>query len=267
MADEEMTSRARSFDHGASAYERLRPHYPAELFDDLVATAGGRLGRGVLEVGAGTGRATLPLARRGFRLQVVDPSADMLRVLRESLDDEGLLGSVALRRATFEEVTPEDGLFAVVVAAQSFHWADAATRWARLASLLTDDGLAFLFWNGWQLDPESHDLNGVLRAYEGHAAGLVPDVDDFRGGASWAEEEIAAEPLLDVPVLTKYAWDWRLGVEDYLGLLGTVSEYAVAGPDVRRALFGALRPALGDQVLLRGRTTLLAVGRAPGSPH
>jgi len=256
-----MSKRARSFEVGAATYERVRPEFPEALFDDLVATAGRRVERGVLEIGAGTGRATLPLARRGLQVQVVEPSADMVRVLAGRLAAEGLQDSVVTRRATFEEVSFDEGPFGVVVAAQSFHWADPHSRWNRLASLLAGDGLAFLFWNGWQLDPSRHDLEAVRAAYDRAGAGVVPDIDDHRGAASWAEQEVADEPLLEMAATTTYGWGRTLPVTDYLDLLATTSQYAVADAVVRRQLFDSLGPVLGATVELTGRTVLLTVRR------
>lgn len=119
-----------------------------------------------------------------------------LRLLAGRLQAENLQDAVALRQATFEDVAPDEGPFGVVVAAQSFHWTDPETRWSRLASLLGKDGVAFLFWNGWQLDPTHHDLEGVRQVYRRDGGTLVPGIDDHRGETNWAEDEIATEPLL-----------------------------------------------------------------------
>src|SRR5437762_2398315 len=56
----------RTFDSTAERYDAARPAYPEELFDDLVDLTGLQPGARLLEVGCGTGKATLPLLRRGF---------------------------------------------------------------------------------------------------------------------------------------------------------------------------------------------------------
>lgn len=56
----DLMKRAKSFENGAADYERWRPEFPTQLFDDIRAAAGSRMSGRVLEVGAGTGRATLP---------------------------------------------------------------------------------------------------------------------------------------------------------------------------------------------------------------
>src|SRR6267143_6546045 len=49
-----------TFDEAAELYDRARPGYPPELFDDLANLGGLHPGARVLEIGSGTGKATLP---------------------------------------------------------------------------------------------------------------------------------------------------------------------------------------------------------------
>ena len=258
VVDDDMSLLARSFERGAGAYERWRPEFPAALFDDVAEIAGSRLSGRVLEIGAGTGRATLPLLARGASVDVVEPSADMLAVLSGRLAAAGLDGRCRLRRATFEDVDPS-AVYDVVVAAQSFHWADPTTRWSRLASLLRGGGHGFLFWNGWLLDGAAHDLDAVRQLYAVRGQGLAADVDDHRAQTAWAESEIEAVQGLALAEARTYAWDRRLPVDGYLGLLRTVSQYAVADAAVREPLLASLREVLGGEVALRGATRLLHV--------
>lgn len=66
------------FDRAAADYQRTRPVCPPQLFDDLTGLAGleagdrgtGGPGDRVIEIGCGTGQATVPLAGRGL---AVDP--------------------------------------------------------------------------------------------------------------------------------------------------------------------------------------------------
>jgi len=48
-----------TFDTVAALYDRARPRYPSALFDDLADLAGIGSGARVLEIGPGTGQATL----------------------------------------------------------------------------------------------------------------------------------------------------------------------------------------------------------------
>ena len=151
----------------------------------------------------------------------------------------------------------------VVIAAQSFHWADPGTRWSRLGSLIRPEGRAFLLWNGWAINPATHDIAAVERIYQAQGTGLQPDTGDHRSQTSWAESEINAEPGLALVGADHYSWDWRLPIQDYLGLMTTTSQYAVADAASRHQLFASLAAALGPQVDLKGRTVSHVV--APSS--
>jgi len=66
-----MTWRRTAFEEIPELYDRARPTYPEEIFDDLATLAALPEGARIVEIGCGPGKATLPLARRGFRVTCV----------------------------------------------------------------------------------------------------------------------------------------------------------------------------------------------------
>ena len=94
-----MGARALSFGSVATAYERYRPGYPAELVDDVLAYARQPV-RAALEVGAGTGKATRVFAQRDIALTATEPDAAMVRELRKHVP-----WTVTIVRAAFEDLT------------------------------------------------------------------------------------------------------------------------------------------------------------------
>jgi SAM-dependent methyltransferase len=95
------------FGEVAESYHHARPDYPAELIADVVAWAGGP-GAAALEVGAGTGKATIPLARSGLSVVALEPSRDMADVLRRETAD---LPRVSVVDAGFEDWEPTASAF------------------------------------------------------------------------------------------------------------------------------------------------------------
>jgi 16S rRNA A1518/A1519 N6-dimethyltransferase RsmA/KsgA/DIM1 with predicted DNA glycosylase/AP lyase activity len=61
-----------TFDSVAGLYQDARPDYPAELYSDLLAITAIAPPAHLLEIGCGPGKATLPLARMGFRVTAVE---------------------------------------------------------------------------------------------------------------------------------------------------------------------------------------------------
>src|SRR4029450_9212770 len=74
-----------TFDEDAERYDRARPGYPSAVFDDLAELAGIGPGCRVLEIGCGTGQATVPLAERGCQIVAVELGAGLAAVARRNL--------------------------------------------------------------------------------------------------------------------------------------------------------------------------------------
>ena len=60
------------FDGAAGDYQRTRPVCPPQLFSDLIDLAALDAGDRVIEIGCGTGQATVPLAERGLSVTAVE---------------------------------------------------------------------------------------------------------------------------------------------------------------------------------------------------
>lgn len=118
-----------TFDAVAEDYQRVRPTYPAEVFDDLVALARLSPGARLLEVGCGTGQATLPLAERGFNIVAVELGERMASLTRRRAVG---FPAVHVLRGAFEDWEPAGAdEFDAVVSFAAFHWVDPRLRYAK----------------------------------------------------------------------------------------------------------------------------------------
>jgi SAM-dependent methyltransferase len=80
----------------------------------------------VLDLGCGTGRHLLYLARRGFSVYGLDNSPEAIRLTRQRLEEEGLRAELRLQSMT-EGLPYEDGYLDAVISVQVIHHADIAT--------------------------------------------------------------------------------------------------------------------------------------------
>ncbi len=104
----------------------------------------GRTDRPVLEVGTGTGRVALELARHGHDVVAVDPSAAMLRRARAKAEDEGLDVRFIEGRVTDLSLEAEMYGFVVVGADVFLYCEEGEEQLATLRALagcLTFDGV------------------------------------------------------------------------------------------------------------------------------
>lgn len=141
MADVRLHLRT-TFDGDALLYDEVRPGYPEALFDDVVSLSGIPSGGRILEIGCGTGQATVPLARRGYRILCVELGDNLVAVARRNLKDYPL---VEIRTGDFEEWPLEAGTFDLAVSATAFHWLDPPVAYRKVANALTPGGALALF--------------------------------------------------------------------------------------------------------------------------
>src|SRR5438067_2038100 len=130
MHDSERHRLRGGFDDDAVAFDRTRPVCPPELFDDLVRLGNLATGAQLVEVGAGTGQATLPLAERGLALTAIELGPELAEVAGAKL---ARFESVKVLTGSFEAWEHLGAVFDVVVTFNSLHWVDPELRYANTA--------------------------------------------------------------------------------------------------------------------------------------
>lgn len=126
-----------TFDQDAERYDRARPGYPSALFGDLAELACVGPGCRVLELGCGTGQASVPLAERGCELVAVELGAGLASVARRKL---ARFPNVRVEVAAFEVWPLPVEAFDMVLAATAFHWLDPRVRVVKSARALRPGG-------------------------------------------------------------------------------------------------------------------------------
>ncbi|MDO0909401.1 class I SAM-dependent methyltransferase [Streptomyces sp. DT2A-34] len=258
---------SRTFDEDAELYDRARPGYPPELFDDLAEVAGTGPGCRVLEVGAGTGKATLPLAERGCRITAVELGADMAAVARRNLAG---FETVEIVTADFETWPLPQEPFDAVVSATAFHWIDPAVRMARAADALRPGGaLAVVATQHVAGGSEDFfvEVQGCYECFDPHTTpGLrlpaAADVD-----TSDHADEVARSGRFGPVIFRRYVWDLTYTTAEYLAVLRTYSGHRALSPQAREGLLeciaGLIDRRYGGRVTKRYLTELRVSRTAP----
>lgn len=99
------------------------PHEDVSIVVQLLRERGATT---ILDLGCGTGRHVVYLARSGFSVFGLDNSPEGIRVTRQWLEEEGLDADLRLQSMT-ERLPYEDGFFDAVISVQVIHHADIAT--------------------------------------------------------------------------------------------------------------------------------------------
>ena len=137
-----------TFDRVAELYDRARPRYPAQLYDDLVGIAGIEPGARVLEVAPGPGIVTVELARRGFDVTGVELGANLAAVAQRNL---AAFPNARVEVARFEDWALPPEPFDLVCCATAFTWLDPELRRSKTAEALRSGG-CLAIWDTLHVD-------------------------------------------------------------------------------------------------------------------
>ncbi len=237
-----------TFDGAALLYDEARPGYPQALFDDLASLSGIPSRGRILEIGCGTGQATVPLARRGYEVLCVELGENLAAVARHNLAGHP---GVEVRVGTFEEYPLPEGYFDLIVSATAFHWLDPAVAYPKAARSLKPGGAIALFWNEHVHSDASGGFFGATqRVYEREAPEIF---DGDYGGPPRPDEmpdrtkEIENSGFFDTPVLRRYTWDQAYDAAEYVRVLDTYSGHRNLDDDTRGRLFRGIGRLIDEE--------------------
>ena len=218
-----MPARARSFGGVAEQYERARPGYPEDAVDWLVGEA-----RSVVDLAAGTGKLTRQLVARGLDVTAVEPSAEMLALLRRRVP-----AATSIEGSAEEIPLPESVADAVLVA-QAFHWFDRPAALREIARVLRPGGVLGLVWND-----RDDEVPWVARLSRLIGSEQDPESDPV--------EEIQPTGLFGPVEEKRFRLEHRLDRETLLDLVASRSYVAVQPPEGRAEILAAVS-ALFDEL-------------------
>lgn len=248
-------------------YHAARPPYPETTWQALRERAGLSPGIDILEIGAGTGLATLPmLAHDPARLVAIEPDTRLATFLTRSVADPRL----DVIPDSFEDADLAPASFDLMVSATAFHWLDAVPALARVHNLLRQGGAVALVWNVFgdasRPDPfheaTTHLFEGHRVSTSGGGSGRPPFALDADARlADFAAAGFNADP----PQFER--WPLSLDPDGVRALYATYSNVtALPAPDQARlldALFEVAAQQFAGRVERNMTTAIYTARRAP----
>src|SRR3989344_1196173 len=156
----------RTFEKISSLYDKARINYPAQLIKDIIAYSGIRQNGKILDVGCGTGQATLLFAQRGYDITGLDVGQEMVDIAKKKCSS---FPKVKFKVGTFEDAEFSDSSLDVITSGMAWHWINPKSREEKAYKILRSGGTLALFWSH-QRKGESNfvkDVGKVLDKYGG----------------------------------------------------------------------------------------------------
>ena len=247
-----------TFDEVAELYDDVRPGYPEALVDDVLALseipAGGRL----LEIGCGTGQATMPFARRGYSMLCLELGRNLAALAAEHCRP---YSQVEVQNAAFEEWPLQPESFDLVFSAEAFHWIPPEVGYRKAAAALKEGGSLALFWHHSPAE-DTPFRRAIQRVYEQRAPHLVEHLPGKAQSETLIGKTLAdfdASGLFGPVTVRRYPLLETYTMERYLKLLRTYSPIRRLDARARQDLLagvGAVIEQFGGRVESRDEAVL-----------
>jgi len=224
-----------------------------------------------VEIGCGTGQATVALAERGLAVTALELGPSLAAIARRRLAP---YPAVEVITADAETWHPTLAGIDAVVAFTAFHWLDPDSRYQVAADLLRPNGALGIVTTEHVL-PRDGDLffRDVQAEYE---AVLPDDPKTIAGGPAPPEAvpdltaEIAASRLFGAVEVRRHVWDVVYDADAHLDLIQTFSNHRALAPDRLDALLDRIRrriEARPSGLVRRSTLAIVHVARRDGEPR
>jgi SAM-dependent methyltransferase len=132
-----------SFDSAPKLYDDGRPSYPDKVVDWIINKTGITEEERLLEIGSGTGQATIKFAERGYSIHCVERGKNLSQLLMQKCEHL----NVSVDVSSFEEWKPQNPFKTpFIFCANAFHWIDNTIKFKKCYDLLSSNGYLALLW-------------------------------------------------------------------------------------------------------------------------
>jgi len=265
LSDDERLRRAATFDEIADLYDQGRREPPGWLFDTLFARSQiNEHTAHVLEIGCGTGKSTLPVARRGTRVLALEMGPNLARRAQQNLAG---FPNVEVRCTRFEDWEPMPQ-FDLVLAITAWHWLDPAIRFQRAAAALKPRG-TLAFTETEHVFPPGFDpfFEKIQDSYEAIGVGRLPWPPPPIEMIPDSRPEIEQSGLFDDVRVIRRVWSEEFTAGEHVALMRTASDHRLIEPAKREWFFAEMKRQIearpGGRVVKHNLTMLHLARRLP----
>ena len=237
-----------TFDTVASGYDKMRPGYVKELYQEIFDYCPIGEGSSVIEVGSGSGQATEPVLSTGCSLISVEYGERFAELLKDKFAKYPKFSVIT---GKFEDAELEENAYDLIFSATAFHWVPEGIGYPKVFRLLKNGGAFARFANRPDRDKKNPQLSDEIDSlYEEYYC-------KFHNRKQQKQLEFTenqAEEIVMIPGKygfsdIKYSLFHRervFSAKEYTALLGTYSDHIAIEENMRREFFSKIEEAINS---------------------
>lgn len=148
------------FNEDVLNYDKWRPAYTPELFNDIICFSALDDTKGSLEIGIGTGQATLPILKTGCKVTAIEVGERLAEYSKQKFSE---FNNCHVVNIDFESFNADGNTYDLIYSATAFHWISQDIGFTKTYDLLKSGGTVALFWNHPFVNREDDLLHVEIR--------------------------------------------------------------------------------------------------------
>lgn len=218
------------FNEDAENYDKARPSYPAELFDDIITYSGINKNSNILEIGIGTGQATIPFLELSCNVTAVEFGSGLAEYTRAKFSSYPNLNVI---NADFIKSDLKNRCYDLIYCATAFHWLPQEEAYNKIKELLKPNGTLALFWNHPFPNRENDEVNmASKRVYDKYRPSDKPLAEFSEIDLKKRKTELEQNGFKCVEAKL-YRRTRTLTTQQYIALINTYSDHRALPDDIR----------------------------------
>ncbi|NGT57791.1 class I SAM-dependent methyltransferase [Clostridium perfringens] len=211
-----------TFNEDAMNYEKWRPTYCEELFYDIMEYSKLDRNKKTLEIGIGTGQATLPFLKTECDLIAIELGENLAEFSKNKFK---AYKNFNILNIPFEDFKCDENTFDLIYSATAFHWIDENIGYPKALKLLKPGGTLALFWNKPFIGRKDDLLHQKIQSiYEKYKPSKAKPIENDKENYKELLEKLRKYGFKDVE-LKLYHKTRAFNACDYISLLNTYSDH------------------------------------------
>lgn len=229
------------FNEVYAEYDKWRPTYIDQLYKDIMDFKEINQSSNVLEIGIGTGQATVPILEKGCFLTAIELGDKLAEYTKQKFSK---YENFDIKNIAFQDYECPPYSYDMVYSASAFHWIPEEIGYPKVYKMLKSGGIFARFGNHPYRDKENDKLYIAIQEVYSEYMPSSP------AGSEYGEEQCKkiADRIKEYGFINVnyklYHRTRTFNAQEYISLIGTYSDHIALEENKRMKLFDGIKNAI-----------------------